>query len=472
MAAQPNEFVVTKFTASAIRRRVWLLVLGLYALLFGAIARGQPDRPIVYVAPIRGEIDNGLAPYVQRAVREAEAAGASALIVPIDTLGGRVDAAIVMRDALLGARIPTIAFIDPRAISAGALVALASEEIVMTTGATIGAAAPMIAGADGQSAPAGEKATSYVRKEFRATAEARGRNPQLFEAMVDEDVEIPGIIAKGKLLTLTTNEALALGVADDRAESIDEVIARHGWSQADVRTLQPNWAEKTVRFFTSTVVSSLLLGFGMLGLFVEVRTPGFGIPGVVGLACLALFFWSHALVALVGWEEIALVVVGLVLLAIELFVTPGFGVAGVVGAIALLTGLGMSLVGAGVNVQGIVRAATQVSVALLVMLGGAVLLLHFLPRLPFGRALILSSGPEQARLRAPESSPTDLILPGDIGTAASPLRPSGIAEIGGARVDAMSEGEYIAADTPIEVLRIEQNHVIVRRVVKSEPLRG
>ena len=164
--------------ASWFRRRVWVLVLASWALLFGASARGQGERPIVYVAPIRGEIDNELAPYVQRAVREAEQAGAAALVLPIDTFGGRVDAAVVIRDALLDAKIPTIVFIQPRAISAGALIALAAEDIAMTTGATIGAAAPVVAGPQGQTAPAGEKATSYVRKEFRATAEARGRSPR------------------------------------------------------------------------------------------------------------------------------------------------------------------------------------------------------------------------------------------------------------------------------------------------------
>jgi membrane-bound serine protease (ClpP class) len=132
----------------------------------------------------------------------------------------------------------------------------------------------------------------------------------------------------------------------------------------------------------------------------------------------------------------------------------------------------MSLVGAGVNLQGIVQAAAQVSLAIVVMLGGAVLLLRFLPRLPFGRALVLASSPEQTQLRVSEPSPTDLLLPGDMGTAASPLRPSGIAEIAGTRVDAITEGDYIPANTPIEVLRVEPSYVVVRRASKAEPSRG
>ena len=442
-------------------------MLASWALLFGASARGQAERLVVYVAPIRGEIDNGLAPYVQRAVREAEQAGAAALVLPIDTFGGRVDAAVVIRDALLDAKIPTIAFISPRAISAGALIALAAEDIAMTTGATIGAAAPVIAGPQGQSAPAGEKATSYVRKEFRATAEARGRPPLLFEAMVDEDVEIPGVVAKGKLLTLTTEEALVLGAVDERAETLDDLLAARGLSHAEIRSLAPNWAEKLVRFSTSAAVSSLLLGLGMLGLFVEIRTPGFGAPGIVGLVCLALFFWSHAILALVGWEELALVGGGIALVLLEIFVIPGFGLAGVLGAAALLAGLGMSFVGAGVTTAGVVSAAAQVALALAVTLVGAALLLRFLPRLPFGRKLVLETGLSDHALPF-EPSPLDAILPGDLGKAASALRPSGIAEITGARVDALSEGEYIPAGTPLEVLRVEQSHVVVRRAGNKE----
>lgn len=446
--------------------RVLAFVLALWGILFAAQAGGQATRPIVFVAPIRGEIDNGLAPYTKRAVREAEQAHAALLVLPLDTLGGRVDAAIVIRDALLGTDVRTVAFIDRRAISAGALIALAAEEIVMATGATIGAAAPVVAGSEGQMTAAGEKATSYVRKEFRATAEARGRPPEIFEAMVDADVEIPGLVEKGKLLTLTTEEAIELHVASHRAETLDDVLRREGLSNAEIRTLDPNWAEKLVRFLTSPVMSSLLLSLGMLGLLVELRTPGFGVPGLIGFVCLGLFFWSHLLLALVGWEELALVIGGVALLLLEIFVIPGFGIAGVLGAMALLTGLVMSLVGAGVTLAGLLGAAAQVAIALGGALVGAALLLQLLPRLPFGRRLVLES--RLAPTGSPSDAPTiDMVLPGDFGRAASALRPSGIAEFTGTRLDAISEGEYIPAGAPLEVLRVEQGHVVVKRAAKT-----
>src|ERR687897_1904401 len=303
-----------------------LIILNLSGLAFAQ------KTPVVYVAPIEGMIDLGLAPFVDRVLREATEQGAAAVILEINTFGGRVDAAVVIRDALLNAKVPTVAFINKRAISAGALIALATEKIVMGDGGTIGAATPVQMGQPGAPAqPVEEKTVSYVRKEFRATAESRKRPPLIAEAMVDADVEIPGLIEKGKLLTLTTEEALKHKVADFRAENIESVLEQLGLAGAEVRKTAPNWAENSVRFLTHPVVSSLLITIGMLGIIIEIRTPGFGIPGGLGIMSLALFFWGHWLVQLAGWEELLLVALGIVLLAAEVFVVPGFGITGVLG---------------------------------------------------------------------------------------------------------------------------------------------
>src|SRR3990167_5852804 len=194
------------------QRRVvnWLGKPSLVALAFVAMfapALAQEKRPVVYVVPIESMIDLGLAPFVQRVLDEATEAGAAAVILDINTFGGRLDAAVQIRDALLNARGRTIAFVNKRAISAGALISLAAENIVMAEGGTIGAATPVQMGQSGEAAqPVGEKTVSYVRKEFRATAESRKRPPLFAEAMVDADAEIRGVIGKGKLLTLRTGE--------------------------------------------------------------------------------------------------------------------------------------------------------------------------------------------------------------------------------------------------------------------------
>ncbi len=439
-------------------------LLGVLALLLASSnSPAQNARKIVYLVPIDGVIDLGLAPLVARVLSEAAEAGASAVILDINTFGGRVDAAVLIRDALLHAKVPTVAFVNKRAISAGALIALAAEKIAMADGGTIGAATPVVMGAPGAAPlPVAEKTVSYMRKEFGATAEARKRPPLLAEAMVDADVEIKGVIDKGKLLTLTTDEAMQHTLADFRANNVDAVLQHLGLAGAEVRQAVPTWAEALVRFLTNPIVSSLLMTVGILGVITEIRTPGFGVPGVIGLSSLGLFFWGHWLVQLAGYEEMLLVGVGLLLLAIELFVTPGFGIVGTLGVGALLGGLGLSLVGAGATWEVIVNAVWQVVLSLIVAIGAALVLLRFLPRLPFGRRLVLDSvlPAEEGFASAPE---TDQNWLGKHGTAVSTLRPAGVADLGGQRVDVVSDGEFIEAGEPIEVTRVDGNRIVVRR---------
>jgi membrane-bound serine protease (ClpP class) len=408
-------------------------------------------------------IDLGLAPFVQRVLDEATQEGAGAVILEINTFGGRVDAAVLIRDALLNARVPTVAFVNKRAISAGALISLAAEKIVMANGGTIGAATPVQMGQPGAPVqPVEEKTVSYVRKEFRATAEARKRPPLIAEAMVDADVEIPGLIQKGKLLTLTTEEALKHKVADFRAETLESVLQQLGLAGAQARRVSPNWAEGLVRFLTNPIVSSLLMTVGMLGIFLEIRTPGFGVPGALGIASLALFFWGHWLVQLAGWEEMLLVASGFVLLVLEIFVIPGFGLAGVLGIGALLAGLSLSLIGGGATWEFAAIAMGRVMISVLLALAASLLLLRFLPRLPFGRQLILETGlaAGEGYASAPESDNRWL---GKNGTAFSPLRPAGIAVIDGERVDVVSDGEFIDVGMSIVVTRVDGNRIVVRR---------
>jgi membrane-bound serine protease (ClpP class) len=307
-----------------------------------------------------------------------------------------------------------------------------------------------------------EKTVSYMRKEFRATAESRKRPPLLAEAMVDADVEIPGVIEKGKLLTLTTEEAVQHQLADVRANSLAAVLKSLDLTGADVRTASQTWAETLVRFLTHPVVSPLLMTLGILGLIVELRTPGFGVPGALGITSLGLFFWGHWLVQLAGWEELLLVGLGLGLLALEVLVIPGFGLPGILGLMALLGGFGLSVVGAGATWEAILTAMGWVALCLLLALAASVALLRVLPRLPWGRRLVLESellaGVEGAS--APEHDRRWL---GHCGTAATPLRPAGVAHLDGARVDVVSEGEFIEAGEPIVVIRVDGNRIVVRR---------
>ncbi|MBA3949881.1 MAG: nodulation protein NfeD, partial [Acidobacteria bacterium] len=355
----------------------------------------------------------------------------------------------------------TIAFVNPRAISAGALIALATETIVMASGGTIGAAAPVVSGGSGESQPADEKSVSYVRKEFSATAERRGRPPAFAEAMVDVDVEIPGVVAKGKLLTLTVSEALSHKVAELRADTLADALEAAGLPDADVRRASQTWAETLVRFLTNPIVSSLLMTVGLLGILVEIRTPGFAVPGMLGLLSLGLFFWGHWIVQLAGWEELLVIAGGMILLGLEVFVVPGFGIAGVAGIAAIVIGFGMTLVGAGATTSVMIGALGRVAVSLLLALASALALLSVLPRLPFGRRLVLDTDMRSGEgyASAPES---DRLQLGHTGTALSPLRPAGVADINGARVDVVSDGSFIEAGSAIEVTRVDGNRIVVR----------
>jgi len=445
-----------------------LLLLACGVLMHLARAQQPPTRPVAYVVPIEGVIDLGLAPFVSRVLDEATQAGAAAVVLEIDTFGGRVDAAVQIRDALLESKLRTVAFVDKRAISAGALIALSARTLAMASGGTIGAAAPVQAGAPGAAAaPVQEKTVSYVRKEFGATAEARGRPKLLAEAMVDADVEVPGVIDKGKLLTLTTDEALKLKVADLRADTLDDLLQQLGLAGAELRRPSPHWAEQLVRLLTHPVFSSLLISIGMVGILVELRTPGFGLAGAVGIGSLALFFYGHWLVQLAGWEELLLVGAGLVLLAVELFVIPGFGVVGALGILALLGGLTLSLVGAGATSDMLISAVSRIVMALLVALLAGLLLLRFFPRLPFANRLVLDadlgSGPSHGS--APESDQRWL---GKHGRAASVLRPAGIADFEHERVDVVADGVMIEAGEDIEVIRVDGNRIVVRRAVEPD----
>jgi membrane-bound serine protease (ClpP class) len=356
-------------------------------------ARAQSEAPAsgaVYVVPITGVIDLGLAPYLARVIAEAEANDAAAVLLDIDTPGGRLDAVLQMRDALLGSDVRTIAFVDRTAFSAGALVAIASEEIYMAPGAVIGAATP-VEGDTGETAS--EKVVSAVRTTFKATAEARGRDPLVAEAMVDPDVAIDGLVTRGSLLTLTTAEATAWGYADGVANSRAELLRAVGLAQAPLVETEPSLAERVVRFITDPAVASLLIILGLLLLVGDFFVEGFGVAGMAGLGFLALFFWGHYLAGLTGWEDVALVLLGLVLLAVEIVVVPGFGIPGLLGLAALLGGLFLAMLGREIQTPaGIERAALTVIASFLAVILGFIVTFAYLSRRPrFGRFVLRSA---------------------------------------------------------------------------------
>jgi len=425
----------------------------------GAAQSASAAGPLVYRVPVSGTIELGLAPFVERSIAEAEAAGARAVVLEIETPGGRIDAAQRIVNAIGAAKIPVYAFVNRRAFSAGAMIALAADEVYMIPGAVIGAATPVTG--EGEKAP--EKIVSAMRSEMRALAEARGLDPRIAEAMVDEEIEIPGVVEAGKLLTLTTEEAVRVGYAREVA-GWDALLAALELEGAEVYRAETNWAESVVRFVTHPVVAPLLLSLGLLGLIVEIKTPAFGLAGLAGIASLALFFGSHMILGLAGWEEVILLVAGLALLGVEIFVVPGFGIFGVAGTLAVLASLYLSLVGNMATGFDLSQAALILSTAIALVLVGAWTIIRLLPRNERFRRSGIMLGDSLSRETGYLSAPVRPDLVGHEGVALTDLRPAGTAQIGDERVDVVADGSWIERGTPIRVVRSDGYRHVVQPV--------
>jgi membrane-bound serine protease (ClpP class) len=418
--------------------------------------RGNSEAAVVRV-PVHGVIELGLAPFVARSIREAEAAGARAVILDIETPGGRIDAAQQIVNTLKEAKVPTYAYINRRAFSAGAMIALATDGIYMRPGAVMGAVTPVT----GEGDKASEKIVSAMRSEMRALAEARRLDPRVAEAMVDEDVEIEGVVAKGKLLTLTTEEAVRIGYASP-VDDWNALMFELHTVGAPVRETTVNWAEGLVRFFTHPLVAPLLLSLGFLGLLIELKSPAFGMAGVFGVICLGLFFGSHYLVGLAGWEELMLLVAGVTLVGVEMFVLPGFGVAGLAGGLAVLASVYLSLVTHLSSEADMSQAAGMLSAAIILVILGGWAIVRTLPRSGrFTRSGVLL-GEATDRETGYISNPDRTELIGATGVAVTDLRPAGAAQFGDERVDVVSDSAFISAGTPVRVVRSEgYRHVVI-----------
>ena len=456
------------------KRSLTIATFGLLIAATGLAAQPYPvdasfvaesgDGPI-YVVPIEDMIDNALARYLERAIGEAEKADATVVVFHIDTFGGLVDAADKIRQSILSADVPTIALIDKNAASAGALISYAADRIVMVPGASIGAAT-VVEGVGGEAAP--DKYQSYMRGLMRSTAEAKGRDPAVAEAMVDESIELSGVSEKGKVLTLSANEALELGVADLIVEDYDELVDRLELSNHASIRHETTGVERFLRFFGSPVIQSILMLMMLGGLYFELQTPGVGFPGTIALIGGAFFFAPNYATGLVESWEIALFVIGVILLIIEVFVTPGFGLAGVTGLILAVGALFAALVG---NVGLSFPPMSEIVSAIYTMAATMVLLVLLLFSL--GRYLPSSSAvsrlvltPELASIGGYTSAETRDWLVGKTGLALTALRPSGTATIEDERVDVVSQGDFVDRGSAIRVVSVSGSRVEVKELEK------
>ena len=430
---------------------------------------------VVYRVPIEGTIDLGLPPFIQRTLEDAESNEATAVIFDINTFGGRVDAATQIKDAILGADIPTIAFINRRAISAGALISLSCEKIYMTGGGLIGAATAV----DMTGKKGSEKVISFMREEMASTAEKRGRSKKIARGMVDEELTFTHLVIggdsikvddiegrkDGKLISLTTEQALKYKIADGTAENMEALLDSLGYSSVKTIETAENWSEAIVRFLTNPVVASLLTTFGFLGILFELQSPGWGIPGFVGLACLILSLSASYIAQLATMSDMLFVLTGLALILLEVLVIPGFGIAGLGGIGLMIYGLYLLLlpdVPVGEEVLG--QAMDGFLIGIVGAIIGLVLLAKLMIKTKFWEQL---TAPDTQKKEDGYSNTLGWeSLQGETGIADTDLHPSGWVRVKDQRIFVVSEGEFIEEGKEIKILSVDGNRVLVRELTK------
>lgn len=410
-----------------------------------------------FLVHLKGDIDDGTVLFIKRALEEADSQDLDAVVFEIDTYGGLVDASNKIRDEILASGVRTIAFVNQKAWSAGALIALSCNELYMATGSSIGAA---------ETRPAEEKYISAYREQFKSTAQARGRDPELAGAMVDSDIVIDGVTEEGKILTLSADDAARLGFADGAFAGIDEMIEAAGLKDVARLDFSMNNKERMGQFLTSPVTSEILLVVGVLGLVIEAFTPGFGIFGTMGVLGFALFFYGRIITGMAGWEIVVLFVIGLALLIIELFI-PGFGVLGVAGLIGIFSSFILSY-------PTPAEALVAVSIALVFAIAAIVILVRTLEKRGIkgnsflGRLILTEITGKNVITRAEgEARKVAPLATGETGVVFTTLRPVGTAYFGEAKIEVLSEGEFLAPGTKVAVERIEGLKVIVRKADTS-----
>jgi len=459
--------------------RIFLVAGFLAAMLPAPVgAREVLQKGGVALVPIKGEISSSLAAFIRRTEKEAETAGASAIIFEMDTYGGRLDAAEEITDVLNHATIPTYTFINNNAGSAGALIALATRTIYMAPVSAIGAAAPVQV--TGQDLPETEreKTISYWSALIRGTAVRNGHNPDIGEAFMNKEKEVKlgdrVVHAKGSLLTLSTQEAteqisgkplLAAGVAD----SVVDLMRKAGLKGTPV-ALAPTGFERLAIWIT--LLAPLLLLGGIVGAYLEFKIPGASIPGVISAICFTLFFLGHHLAGLAGWETVALFVVGFVLVLVEiLFFAHSTIVVGVVGVFLMLASILWAMTdrypGENFFPTAPMLAIPLINLLIALVASGVAIwiLARYLPRTSiYRRFALMTSNPSGPSMVGVTTSlmPHLPLTPGMKGTALSVLRPSGKAKFAEQIVDVVTEGEFISSGTPVAIVQADPMRVVVR----------
>jgi membrane-bound serine protease (ClpP class) len=438
-----------------------LLIFTVFNPSIFTIASGQTT---VFQFDIKDEISPGVARHVQKALLAADEKKADVILIRMNTYGGLLDAADSIRTSLLNTKKPVIVYIDNNAASAGALIAIACNKIYMRKGSSIGAATVVTQNAEALP----DKYQSYMRSMMRSTAEARGRDPRIAEAMVDARIAIAGVNDSGKVLTLTSTEALRLGYCEGIAESIPEVLQQAGYSNYKIERYESSLIDQFIGWLMHPAVSGVLILLMLGGLYYELQHPGIGLPLIVAIAAAILYFAPLYLDGLAQNWEILVAFVGIVLIALEIFVIPGFGIAGISGIVLLLFGLTTSLLrNDGLDYSGVSTYAFAESIAtVLIGMAGALGLFLFASKIfsesPLFKKMVLSTEMSSA---SGYSAAIELPSPGSRGTTTTFMRPSGKVKIGDQIYTASCESGFLEANVAIEVIAVTGGNLVVRSLI-------
>ncbi|MCC3372794.1 nodulation protein NfeD [Cohnella sp. REN36] len=463
---------ISGFGKDPLGRRLLLYALTWMLLLLAAVPFVGPTRQAaaetageksgnaegyVYVIPIQMEVANGLASFVERAFAEAEKAGASLIVLDIDTPGGSLTSAEDIGKRIRSSKVETVAFVSGKAASAGAYLALNADRLVMAPGSTIGSA--MVVNGSGQAVES-PKIVSHWTSEMVAAAELNGRRADIAAGMVDpertvEMKEIGRTKAKGEIISLSAEEARKVGYADATAGSIRELLAEQGLQDRAEVTLHPTILEKVAQVVTQPGITTLLLILGIAGVLIELLVPGFGIPGIVGLAAFGLYFFGQGIAGFAGMESIVFFLVGVVLLVLEMFV-PSFGILGLLGAAGLIGGIVTAAYDTG-------DALRSLGWALLVALVLVAIVAYIFRRKGVWNRFILKESLTAEQGYVPHADARERWI-GREGIALSPLRPAGIAEVDGKRIDVVTAGGFVDRGRAVRVTAVDGTRILVEEI--------
>jgi len=425
----------------------------------------KEEASLIYVFKINETIAPPVWFQTKKAFQEAHDLGADVILMEMNTYGGMLDAADSIRTLILNTQRPVYVFINKNAASAGALIAIACDSIYMADGSSIGAATVV----DGQGKVLPDKYQSYMRAMMRATAEAKGRDPLIAEAMVDPSVSIPGVSDSGKVLTFTVNEALKHGFCTARVNNLDELLHHAGIKSFKLIHQQLSATDKITRLLINPFISGLLIMIIIGGIYFELQTPGIGFPLAAAVIAALLYFAPLYIQGLASHWEIVLFILGLILLALEIFAIPGFGVLGYSGILLVIAGLTLSLVGqipdniTNFDFMKLIKAFLLVIISMTLGILSSVYLAKSLlenPRFKF--ALVKEMQSNEGFTVAKEDYSR---VVGETGHAVTALRPSGKVEIEGDVFDAVAQVSYIEQGSLIKVIDYRNGQLVVRRII-------